>query len=150
MLNNADYAAVGKDNTQNQKSSYTSYQLADETITSKCDVYATVAEGSKVYNPDSPDADENGYIDGAITVSVPTVLIMSGTPDASGNFTASGLIKVKGNIAGTTVINVVPDSTVTLKQNGKEDITATIKQQFTKFVVPSSEVNGQKRYSLIQ
>lgn len=142
VLNDTDYTAIGQDTTQNKKSAYTSYQLTDEAVTSKCDVYATIEEGSKVYDPTNPDADENGFVDGAIVVSAPTVLIMSGTPDASGNFVASGLIKVKGNIAGTTVINVVPASTVTLKQNGKADITANIVQQYTKFAVATSEAAG--------
>lgn len=142
VLNDTNYTAVGQDTTQGKKSAYSSYQLTDETITSKCDVYATIAEGSKVYDPTNPDADDDGFVDGEIVVSVPTVLIMSGTPDSKGNFTASGLIKVKGNIAGTTVINVIPASTVTLKQNGKDDITADITQQYTKFTVPTSDVTG--------
>lgn len=142
ILNDSSYTVVGQDTTQGKKSTYANIALADETITSPCEVYATIAEGSKVYDPDNSEADDNGFVDGSVVASLPTTIIVSGTADADGYYEGSGIVKVKGNVAGTTVVNVVPDSTVTLSSQGKADITATINQQFTKFVVPTSTATG--------
>lgn len=142
VVGNSAYTVVGKDTTQNKKSEYTNITYADEKIVSKCDVYATVAEGSDVYNPSNPDADENGFVNGDIVVSMPVVLVMSGTVDNNGNYVAKGMGKVKGNIAGTTVINVVPDSSFKMSQIGKDDITATVTQNYKKFAIPTSTAIG--------
>lgn len=142
ILDNEQYVVTGQDTTQNKSSKYKTVEVGDDTITSACDVYATVEEGSKVYDPDNPNADENGFVDGKIIVGVPVELILDGTPDAQGFYKGSGLVKVKGNLAGTTVINVVPEDTVTMSQTGKADITATIDQTYTKFVVPTSSLTG--------
>ena len=144
IVDNSDYTVIGNDTTQNKKSAYTNITLADESVTSPCEVYATVAEGSKVYDPTNPKADDTGFVDGSIVVSLPTTLILSGTPDESGNYTGSGVIKAKGNIAGTSVINVVPDSTVTLKSTGKADITANVTTEYTQFALPTSTATGDK------
>ena len=69
---------------------------------------------------------------------------MSGTPNASGDYIGTGLVKAKGNIAGTTVINVVPDATVTLSTVGKADITADVTTEYTKFALPTSTATGDK------
>lgn len=142
ILDDAQYSVTGQDTTQEKSSKYKTVEVGDETITSACDVYATVAEGSKVYDPENPNADESGFVDGQIVVGVPVELILDGTPDAQGYYKGSGLVKVKGNIAGTTVINVVPEDTVTMSQTGKADITATIEQGYTKFVIPTSSLTG--------
>ncbi|MDE5985374.1 MAG: hypothetical protein K2H13_08990 [Eubacterium sp.] len=142
VLDDSTYIVAGKDTTQNQKSEYTEIQYADETITSKCDVYATVAEGEKVYDPTNPDADENGFVDGSILVGVPTVLIMDAVADENGYYIAKAQGRVKGNITGATIINVVPEASFTMSQDGKDDITAIVTQDFTKFVVPTSDVTG--------
>lgn len=142
VLNDSTYTVVGKDTTQNKQSEYTEKTYADETITSRCDVYATIAEGEKVYDPTNSAADDNGFVDGSILVGVPTTLIMSGTPDADGYYIAEGQGRVKGNIAGTTIINVVPEDSFTMSQKYKADITATVTQDYTKFVVPTSEIIG--------
>lgn len=144
IVDNSDYTVIGNDTTQNKKSAYTNITLADKSVTSPCEVYATVAEGSKVYDPTNPKADDTGFVDGSIVVSLPTTLILSGTPDESGNYTGSGVIKAKGNIAGTSVINVVPDSTVTLKSTGKADITANVTTEYTQFALPTSTATGDK------
>ena len=107
-------------------------------------MYATVAEGSKVYDPTNPKADDNGFVDGSIIVSLPTTLILSGTPNEQGEYVGSGVVKAKGNIAGTTIINVEPHATVTLSSTGKSDITADISTEYTKFVVPTSTATGEK------
>lgn len=142
VLNDSSYTVIGQDTTQDKHSTYSNITLADEKVTSPCEVYGTVAEGSKVYDPENPEAGDDGFVDGSIIVSLPTTLILSGTPDADGYYAGSGIVKAKGNIAGTSIVNVVPDSTVTLSSQGKDDITATITQQFTKFVLPGSSVTG--------
>lgn len=132
-------AVTGKDETQQKESEYTNvtYDGTDKTV--ECNVYATVAEGSDVYNPEDP----SNPIDGKIVVGVPTVLILSGTPNANGEYVGSGKIAVKGNISGTTVINVTAPASVTLSQTNKADITASIAQDFTKFVVEGNPIAGQ-------
>lgn len=142
ILDDSQYEVIGNDTTQDKKSSYATYGVTDEEFSSKCDVYATVAEGGKVYDPENPNADENGFVDGTILVGVPVELIISGTPDENGYYVGSAKGKVKGNISGTTVIHVVPENEVTLTQNGKADITASVNQDFTKFTVPTSSLNG--------
>lgn len=142
VLNNSSYTVTGQDTTQGKKSTYENITLADETVTSPCEVYATIEEGSKVYDPENPEAGDDGFVDGSIIVSLPTTMILSGTPDTEGYYVGSGIVKAKGNTAGTTIVNVVPDKTVTLSSPGKDDITATITQQFTKFVLPTSTVTG--------
>lgn len=142
VLSDSAYTVIGQDTTQDKRSTYANITIADEAVTSPCEVYATIEEGSKVYDPENPEADDDGFVDGSIIVSLPTTLILSGTPDADGYYTGSGIVKAKGNIAGTSIVNVIPDSTVTLSSQGKDDITATITQQFTKFVLPGSSVTG--------
>lgn len=142
VLSNSSYTVTGQDTTQDKRSTYANITLADEAVTSPCEIYATIEEGSKVYDPENPEADDDGFVDGSIIISLPTTLILSGTPDADGYYVGSGIVKAKGNIAGTTIVNVVPDSTVTLSSQGKDDITATITQQYTKFVLPTSTVTG--------
>lgn len=144
IVDNGGYEVVGKDTTQNQKSTYTSIKLADETVTSPCKVYVTVEEGSKVYDPDNPSADEKGFVDGSVVVSLPTTLILSGTPNDSGEYVGTGLVKAKGNVAGSTVINVVPDATVTLNSIGKNSITANIETEYTQFAIPTTNATGDK------
>lgn len=144
IVDDSDYTVTGKDETQNKKSTYTNITLADETVTSPCEVYATIAEGSKVYDPENPKASEDGFVDGSVVVSLPTTLIVSGTPNTSGDYIGTGLVKAKGNIAGTTIINVVPDATVTLSSVGKADITADITTEYTKFALPTSTATGDK------
>lgn len=142
ILNDSSYTVVGKDVTQGKESTYSNITLADETVTNPCEVYATVEEGSKVYDPDNPNADEDGFVDGSVIASLPTTIILSGTPNPEGFYEGSGVVKVKGNVAGTTIVNVVPDSKVTLSSKGKADISADIVQQYTKFVIPTSTVTG--------
>ncbi len=141
-LNNSTYTVVGKDTTQDKKSTYANVTMADESITSPCEVYATVKEGDKVYDPENPNADNEGFVNGSIIASLPTTIILSGTPNNEGYYEGSGVVKVKGNVAGTSIVNVVPDSTVTLSSPGKSNIVATISQKYTKFVVATSTVTG--------
>ena len=142
VLSDSSYSAVGHDTTQNKKSSYANVELSDESVVQKCEIYATIAEGSKVYDPENPEADEDGFVDGSIIASLPTTIILSGTPDSDGFYKGNGIVKVKGNVSGNTVINIIPDNNVVLSSAGKTDIAADIFQQYTKFVVPDSELSG--------
>ena len=154
ILTDVTYNVVGNDTTQIEHSEYGTVDALNldttvdgvtkqgDVIKNNVDVYGTIAEGSDVYDPTNPEADENGFVDGDILVGLPTVLIMSGTADANGYYVAEGKGKVKGNIAGTTTINVVPDASFTMSQSGKSDITATVTQDYTKFVVPTSSATG--------
>lgn len=134
---------VGQDSTQEKQSAYETFEYTTDT-SKNCEVYATVAEGSDVYDPTNPDdTDHDGFVDGKIVVGLPTVLILNGTPDESGYYVGSGTYEAKGNIAGTTVINIVADNTFTMRQTGKADITASVTQDYTKFVVEGSTIAGQ-------
>ena len=84
ILDQVDYTVAGQDTTQNKKSTYERITLASDSVVKPCEVYATIAEGSKVYDPTNPEAGEDGFVDGSIIVSLPTTLILDGTPDASG------------------------------------------------------------------
>lgn len=142
ILDNGEYTVAGQDTTQAKKSAYATVTATTDAQESNVDIYATIAEGSDVYDPDNPNADDDGFVDGTVLVGVPTTLILSGTANEEGYYVGEGRGKVKGNIAGTTVINVVPEATVTLSSTGKDDITADIEQDYTKFVVSTSEVTG--------
>lgn len=142
ILDDEEYIVAGKDTTQGKVSEYGTITPNEELQQSPVDIYATIAEGSDVYDPENPQADDDGFVDGSILVGVPTTLILDGTPDENGYYVASAKGKVKGNIAGTTIINVVPDKTVTLNQPGKNSITATIEQDYTQFAVSTSTTQG--------
>lgn len=86
ILDDTSYTVAGQDTTQNKKSTYTKVTLADDSVTSACEVYATIAEGSKVYDPDNPNAGEDGFVDGSIVASLPTTIILSGTADSNAIF----------------------------------------------------------------
>ena len=144
ILDQVDYTVAGQDTTQNKKSTYERITLASDSVVKPCEVYATIAEGSKVYDPTNPEAGEDGFVDGSIIVSLPTTLILDGTPDASGYYIGKGTVQARGNIAGTSVINVVPDASVTLSQTGKADITATVETDYTQFAVPTTTATGDK------
>lgn len=142
VMSDSSYTVQGKDTTQNKKSTYSTVTYAGEDITSDCDVYATIAEGSKVYDPTNENADEDGFVNGDILVGVPTELIMNGTANNDGYYVAEGSYKVKGNISGTTVINVEADDSFKMHSIGKDDINATVSQDYTKFVVSTSSLTG--------
>lgn len=144
VIDDSSYSVSGSDRNQSQKSEFDTYTYTGDTIVSSVNVYGTIAEGSNVYDPDNPDADENGYVDGKIEVGVPTTIIFSGTADSDGYYVGKSSGRVKGNISGSTVIAVVPDDSFTLSSKGKNDITATVEQDYTQFVVETSELTGDK------
>ena len=126
---------VGKDETQQKESEYQKFEVDDQAITAPSDVYATQATGEDVYDPDHPDADENGYVDGTVMVVIPKTVILNGKSGV-GNYT----VKVKGNIAGNEVITVAPEATVTLSQAGKADVVADITQPIQRFAYKDTTV----------
>lgn len=107
----ADNTSIGEDTAQNAKTTY-----------------AEVKEGS---------AQTKVYLtidDGDLVVSVPTTVILSGTPDASGKYSAGYTVGVSGDMSGDKIAIVKPDgSTVALHQTGKNDITGTVTQAKTSF-----------------
>lgn len=144
VLDDSNYSVAGQDTKQNKKSEYELFTYDGNDIISSVNVYGTIADGSDVYDPENPDADENGFVNGKIQVGVPTTIIIDGKPDSHGYYIGEASGKVKGNISGSTIINVVPDAEVTLQSQGKADVTAPIEQDYTQFVVSTSEYSGEK------
>ena len=144
VLDDSSYTVAGKDTKQSAKSEYELFTHNGNDIISSVNVYATVADGSNVYDPENPDADEDGFVNGKIQVGVPTTIIIDGKPNSEGYYVGEAFGKVKGNISGSTVISVVPDDEVTLSSEGKNDVTAPIEQDYTQFVVSTSEYSGDK------
>ena len=144
VIDDSSYSVAGVDSTQNQKSEYDTYTLDGTDIKSSVNVYGPIAEGSNVYDPENPEADDNGFVNGKIQVGVPTTIIIGGTPNSQGYYSGKASGRVKGNISGSTVINVIPDSEATLKSKGKDDVTATIEQDYEEFTVATSEYSGDK------
>lgn len=138
IVDNPEYTVTGQDTTQAKKSTYATVTATTELQESNVDIYATIAEGSPVYDPENPAAEEDGWVDGTVLVYIPTTVILSGTADEEGFYVGEAKGKVKGNIAGTTIINVTPENSVTLSSVGKDDITATVEQDNTKFTVATS------------
>ena len=120
------------------------YTYDGNDIISSVNVTATIADGSDVYDPENPDAGDDGFVNGKIQVGVPTSITINGTTDANGYYVGSASGKVKGSISAATVINVVPDDKVTLTSQGKTDVVAPIEQDYTQFVVSTSEYSGAK------
>ena len=120
------------------------YTYDGNDIISSVNVTATISDGNDVYDPENPNADDNGYVNGDIQVGVPTSIVINSTPNADGYYIGSASGKVKGNISGATIINVIPDEEVTLSTEGKADVTAPVEQDYTKFVVSTSEYGGSK------
>ena len=144
VLDDSNYTVAGQDTKQNKKSEYELFTHNGNDIISSVNVYGTIADGSDVYDPENPDADDDGFVNGKIQVGVPTTIIIDGKPNSEGYYAGEASGKVKGNISGSTVISVVPDSEVTLHSQGKNDVTAPIEQDYTQFVVETSEYSGDK------
>ena len=144
VLDNSNYNVAGKDSKQNKKSEYELFTHEGNDIISSVNVYGTVADGSDVYDPDNPDADGDGFVNGKVQVGVPTTIIIDGKANSEGYYVGEASGKVKGNISGATVISVVPDNEVTLKSQGKADVTAPVEQDYTQFVVETSDYTGAK------
>ena len=72
--------------------------------------------------------------DSDLIVSVPTTIILSGTPDTEGNYIGKYSVGVSGNLSGNKLVQVKPtDTSVELHQNGKLSKNAIIAQERTRF-----------------
>ena len=62
-------------------------------------------------------------------VSVPTTIVLGGTPNAAGEYTGSYTVSVSGQVSQDKTVTISPeDDTVSLRQTGKEAKTASITQ----------------------
>lgn len=104
---------AGIDNAQNAKTEYSDTQISTGSVSTG--VYLTV---------DNSD----------IIASVPTSIIMNGTPDENGNYIGKYSISATGDIAADKVVQIKPnDAEILLNQKGKNPKTATINQTETTF-----------------
>lgn len=101
---------IGEDKVQNAKTQYSEITDSD----TQTAVYLTVDDSDLI-------------------VSLPTTVIVSGTPDSSGNYTGNYSVGVKGNMSGSKQVSITPDENVTLAQKGKNNKEAAITQQQTVF-----------------
>lgn len=102
---------LGEDKAQSAKTTYA--EIKDESAQTK--VYLTV---------DDKD----------LVVSVPTTIIVSGTPTADGSYVGNYSVGVSGDLSGDKTVAVAPETdAVTLKQKGKLDKSANITQTQTTF-----------------
>lgn len=103
--------SVGEDTDQNAKTTYEEVTEGN----AKTRVYLTVSDSDLV-------------------VSVPTTIIVSGTPDQNGDYIGEYSVKVSGNMAGDKAVTVTPENEIiNLHQTGKADHDATISQNQTVF-----------------
>lgn len=101
----------GEDKAQSAKTTYA--EIKDESAQTR--VYLTI---------DDKD----------LVVSVPTTIIVSGTPTADGDYVGKYSVGVSGDLSGDKTVSVAPETdTVTLKQSGKVDQSASITQDQTTF-----------------
>ena len=69
-----------------------------------------------------------------IKVGVPTVIILNGTPTATGEYKGKYTVSVEGDMSGDSTLMVQPkENSFTLAQNGKDDMNAMISQEKTAF-----------------
>lgn len=82
--------------------------------------------------------------DSNVVVGVPTTVILSGTPNDSGQYIGEYSVNVSGDISGDEQLVVEPkESSVAMKQAGKEDKTAVISQAQTSFTAEDLANNVQ-------
>lgn len=80
--------------------------------------------------------------DSDLVVSVPTTIILSGTPNEKGEYIGEYSVKASGNIAGDKVVNIEPEEyNIALHQNGRNDKEAIISQDKTSFTSTDLENN---------
>ena len=89
--------SVGADTKQNAQTQYTEIAESD----TQTQVYLSVDESDLI-------------------VSLPTTIILSGTPNEKGQYIGNYSVGVKGKMSGDKVVNIEPESTtIVLHQNGK-------------------------------
>lgn len=108
---NADNTSLGEDYTFGTKTEYAEVGISD----TQTQVYLTVEDNNLI-------------------ASLPTTIIVSGTPNPSGEYIGEYSIGVSGDMAGDKIVTIKPESnTIALKQSGKNDKTAEITQEQTEF-----------------
>ena len=108
----ANNTSIGQDIAQGAKTEYSTINSNTDTQT---EVYLT--------------ADDSDLI-----VSVPTTIIVSGTPTTDGKYVGEYSVGVDGDMSGDKTVIIEPESTdVTIKQLGKNNKTATVTQNQTEF-----------------
>lgn len=101
---------VGEDTAQGVKTQYSEVGISD----AQTEVYLTVDDSDLI-------------------VSLPTTVILSGTPTSEGKYVGEYSVVVSGDMSGDKVIKVEPDEIAMLKQNGKDDVFAAIEQEKVSF-----------------
>ena len=82
--------------------------------------------------------------DSNVVVGVPTTVILSGTPNDSGQYIGEYSVNVSGDISGDEQLVVEPkEASVAMKQAGKEDKTAVVSQVQTSFTAEDLANNAQ-------
>ena len=103
-------ANIGEDTAQSAKTSYAEiFKNNNET-----QVYLTIDDKDRV-------------------VSLPTTVILSGTPDAQGKYIGKYSVGVSGDMSGKKIVKVEPEATASLTQKGKNNVTASIAQDKVSF-----------------
>lgn len=115
---------LGQDSAQNTITQYT--EIAEDNA--QTNVYLTVNDQNRV-------------------VSLPTSLVLAGTPNEKGEYIAKYSVGVKGDMSGDKITTIEPDNVrVPLKSAGKNDKTAIIEQSQTEFTTDdlknSVQANG--------
>lgn len=107
----AEDKSVGADSAQNATTVYENVSVGK----SKTNTYLTVD-------------------DEQIVVGVPTIVILSGTADVNGNYSADYTVSAQGDMAGDKVLNIYPETDkCILSQSGKTSVDADITQVQTEF-----------------
>lgn len=98
---------VGEDTAQGAKTQYSEVGMSD----TQTKVYLTVEDKDLI-------------------ASLPTTIIVSGTPTTEGKYVGEYSVGVSGDMSGDKVVTIEPESAnVTLKQKGKNDKSASISQE---------------------
>ena len=71
--------------------------------------------------------------DSDLVVSLPTSVVLSGTPDAQGKYIGKYSVGVSGDMSGSKSVKIKPEGTAQLTQSGAQNKTASITQQKTTF-----------------
>lgn len=102
---------IGEDTAQGAKTQYSEIGISD----TQTQVYLTVEDKDLI-------------------ASLPTTIIVPGTPTTEGKYVGEYSVGVSGDMSGDKVVTIEPESAnVALKQKGNNDKTASISQKQTVF-----------------
>lgn len=124
---NADNTSIGEDYIFGTKTEYTEVGVSN----TETQVYLSVEDNNLI-------------------ASLPTTIIVNGTPNSSGEYIGEYSIGVSGDMSGNKTVTIEPESnTIALKQSGKNDKTASIIQEKTKFDVDDFKNNTTTKGNII-